>query len=151
MASHNINIQSAVVDADIWIYIRGWMSTDTKLKKWPIQDDTFTGSARTSPVALTLNFQRVIAITAYSILTEPSLFVWSDVLAFLPAILFRLASSDMKMLRLPLRLPLITRHFVLELTWLCLGLLFCRCRQAMLVAPTVWDRGLRVLRRTSFE
>ncbi|KIX08660.1 uncharacterized protein Z518_03317 [Rhinocladiella mackenziei CBS 650.93] len=35
IATHNINIQSALVDADIHIYIHDRMATDTKLKKWP--------------------------------------------------------------------------------------------------------------------
>jgi hypothetical protein len=35
VADHNINIQSAIVDEDIRVYIRDRMATDTKLKKWP--------------------------------------------------------------------------------------------------------------------
>jgi hypothetical protein len=35
IADHNINIQSALVDMDIRIYISDRMATDTKLKKWP--------------------------------------------------------------------------------------------------------------------
>ena len=35
VANHNINIQSALVDADIHIYIHDRMVTDTKLNKWP--------------------------------------------------------------------------------------------------------------------
>lgn len=34
VANYNIDIQSAVVDADIRIYIQDRMATDTKLKKW---------------------------------------------------------------------------------------------------------------------
>lgn len=36
IANHKVNIQSAIVDADIRIYIRDRMTTDTKLKKWPV-------------------------------------------------------------------------------------------------------------------
>lgn len=35
IADHNINIQSAVVDEDIRIYVRDRLGTDPKLKKWP--------------------------------------------------------------------------------------------------------------------
>ncbi len=35
IADHNINIQSAIVDGDIRIYIRDRLATDMKLKKWP--------------------------------------------------------------------------------------------------------------------
>jgi hypothetical protein len=35
VADHNINIQSTIVDADIRVYIRDRMATDTKLRKWP--------------------------------------------------------------------------------------------------------------------
>ena len=35
IAHCNINIQSALVDEDIRVYIRNRLSTDTKLKKWP--------------------------------------------------------------------------------------------------------------------
>ena len=35
VADHNINIQSAIVDVDIRIYIHHRMATDEKLKKWP--------------------------------------------------------------------------------------------------------------------
>jgi hypothetical protein len=35
VVNHNINIQSAIVDSDIRIYVRDRMATDTKLKKWP--------------------------------------------------------------------------------------------------------------------
>jgi hypothetical protein len=35
VANHNIDIQSAIVDTDIRIYIRDQMATDKKLKKWP--------------------------------------------------------------------------------------------------------------------
>jgi hypothetical protein len=43
-ANLNINIQSAVVDADIRIYIRDRIATDKKLKKWPdsVQDEIMT-------------------------------------------------------------------------------------------------------------
>ena len=34
-ADHDINIQSAVVDEDIRVYIRDRLVTDSKLKKWP--------------------------------------------------------------------------------------------------------------------
>lgn len=34
-AQHNINIESAVVDEDIYIYTRDRLATDIKLKKWP--------------------------------------------------------------------------------------------------------------------
>ncbi|KIX03048.1 uncharacterized protein Z518_06598 [Rhinocladiella mackenziei CBS 650.93] len=36
IADHNINIQSALVDSDIRLYIRDRMETDKKLKKWPL-------------------------------------------------------------------------------------------------------------------
>ncbi|KAK5445271.1 hypothetical protein LTS15_010052 [Exophiala xenobiotica] len=36
VANHNINIQSAIMDEDIRIYICDGMATDTKLKKWPV-------------------------------------------------------------------------------------------------------------------
>jgi hypothetical protein len=36
VADHNINIQSAIVDEDIRVYIRDRMATDAKLKKWPV-------------------------------------------------------------------------------------------------------------------
>lgn len=36
IANHKVNIQSAIVDADIRIYIRDRMTTDNKLKKWPV-------------------------------------------------------------------------------------------------------------------
>ena len=44
IADHNINIQSAVVDADIQDYVRDQLATDSKLKKWPksIQDEITT-------------------------------------------------------------------------------------------------------------
>ena len=35
VTNHNINIQSAIIDADICIYVHDRMATDTKLKKWP--------------------------------------------------------------------------------------------------------------------
>jgi hypothetical protein len=35
IANHKVNIQSAIVDEDIRLYIRDRMTTDTKLKKWP--------------------------------------------------------------------------------------------------------------------
>jgi hypothetical protein len=35
VARHNIDIQSAVVDEDIRVYVRDRLATDTKLKKWP--------------------------------------------------------------------------------------------------------------------
>jgi hypothetical protein len=35
IARYNINIQSAVMDEDIRVYIRDRLATDTKLKKWP--------------------------------------------------------------------------------------------------------------------
>ena len=34
-ADHNINIQSAIVDEDIRVYVRDRLATDSKLKKWP--------------------------------------------------------------------------------------------------------------------
>ncbi|KAK4936029.1 hypothetical protein LTR10_023024 [Elasticomyces elasticus] len=37
VADHNINIQSAIVDEDIRVYIRDRMATDTKLKKWSVE------------------------------------------------------------------------------------------------------------------
>lgn len=42
IANHNIDIQSAVVDADIRVYIQDRMATDTKLGKWPdsVKDET---------------------------------------------------------------------------------------------------------------
>jgi hypothetical protein len=44
VAHHKINIQSAIVDADIRIYVRDRMATDTKLKKWPesVQNEIMT-------------------------------------------------------------------------------------------------------------
>ena len=44
IADHNINIQSAIVDEDIRVYIRNRLATDTKLKKWPlsVQDEIIT-------------------------------------------------------------------------------------------------------------
>ena len=44
LANHNINIQSAIVDEDIRVYLRGRMATDTKLKKWPdsVRDEIMT-------------------------------------------------------------------------------------------------------------
>jgi len=36
VADHKINIQSAIVDEDIRVYIRDRLATDTKLKKWPV-------------------------------------------------------------------------------------------------------------------
>lgn len=41
IADHNINIQSAIVDGDIRVYIRDRLATDMKLKKWPpsVQDE----------------------------------------------------------------------------------------------------------------
>ena len=35
VAKHNINIQSAIVNEDIRIYVCDRLATDTKLKKWP--------------------------------------------------------------------------------------------------------------------
>jgi len=44
VTNHNINIQSAIVDADIRVYIRDRMATDTKLNKWPdsVQNEIMT-------------------------------------------------------------------------------------------------------------
>ena len=41
VADHNIDIQSAVVDQDIRLYVQDRLTTDSKLKKWPtsVQDD----------------------------------------------------------------------------------------------------------------
>ena len=41
IADYNIDIQSAVVDEDIRIYVRDRLATDNKLKKWPgkVQED----------------------------------------------------------------------------------------------------------------
>ena len=41
ISDHNINIQSAIVDEDIRVYIRDRLATDMKLKKWPpsVQDE----------------------------------------------------------------------------------------------------------------
>ena len=36
VAHHNINIHRALVNADIRIYIRDRMTTDTRLTKWPL-------------------------------------------------------------------------------------------------------------------
>ncbi|OQV10804.1 NACHT domain-containing protein isoform 2, partial [Cladophialophora immunda] len=36
VADHNINIQSAIVDEDIRIYIRDRIAIDARLKKWPV-------------------------------------------------------------------------------------------------------------------
>lgn len=35
LAHYNIDIQSAIVDEDIRVYIRDRLVTDSKLKKWP--------------------------------------------------------------------------------------------------------------------
>jgi hypothetical protein len=44
IADHNINIQSAVVDEDIRIYVQDRLVTDSKLKKWPasVRDEIAT-------------------------------------------------------------------------------------------------------------
>ncbi|KIX05451.1 uncharacterized protein Z518_06323 [Rhinocladiella mackenziei CBS 650.93] len=44
VANHNVNIQSALVDADICVYIHDRMATDKSLKKWPpsVQDEITT-------------------------------------------------------------------------------------------------------------
>jgi hypothetical protein len=44
IAHHNINIQSAVVDEDIHVYVRDRLATDTKLKRWPpaVQEEIIT-------------------------------------------------------------------------------------------------------------
>ncbi|KIX09177.1 uncharacterized protein Z518_00256 [Rhinocladiella mackenziei CBS 650.93] len=44
VVDHNLNIQSALVDSDIRLYIRDRMETDKKLKKWPpsVQDEITT-------------------------------------------------------------------------------------------------------------
>ena len=44
MANYNINIQSAIVDEDVQIYVRDRLATDSKLKKWPekVQNDIAT-------------------------------------------------------------------------------------------------------------
>ena len=44
IAHYNINIQSALVDEDIRIYVRGRLATDAKLKKWPpsVQEEITT-------------------------------------------------------------------------------------------------------------
>jgi hypothetical protein len=41
IVDYNINIQSAVVDEDIRVYVRDRLTTDSKLKKWPrsVQDE----------------------------------------------------------------------------------------------------------------
>ncbi len=41
IANYNINIQSAIIDEDIRIYVRNRLATDSKLKKWPgkVQED----------------------------------------------------------------------------------------------------------------
>ena len=41
IAKYNINIQSAIVDEDIRVYVRDRMATDPKLTKWPdsVQED----------------------------------------------------------------------------------------------------------------
>ena len=43
VANYNINIQSAVVDEDIRVYVRDRLATDSKLRKWPgnVQNDIF--------------------------------------------------------------------------------------------------------------
>ena len=38
IAKHNINIQSAIVNEDIRIYVHGRLATDSKLSKWPAKD-----------------------------------------------------------------------------------------------------------------
>jgi hypothetical protein len=35
IADYNINIQSAIVDEDIRVYVRDRLATDSKMKKWP--------------------------------------------------------------------------------------------------------------------
>lgn len=35
IANHDINIQSAIVDEDIRVYVRNRLATDSKLSKWP--------------------------------------------------------------------------------------------------------------------
>jgi ankyrin repeat domain-containing protein 50 len=44
IAYHNINIQSAVVDEDIRVYVRGRLATDINFKKWPpaVQEEITT-------------------------------------------------------------------------------------------------------------
>ena len=44
IADHNINIQSAVVDKDIQVYVRDRLAIDSKLKKWPqsVRDEITT-------------------------------------------------------------------------------------------------------------
>lgn len=44
IADHNINIESAVVDEDIRVYVQDRLTRDSKLKKWsaPIQDEIMT-------------------------------------------------------------------------------------------------------------
>ena len=44
IANYNINIQGAVVDADIRVYVRDRLATDAKLKKWPhtVQNEIIT-------------------------------------------------------------------------------------------------------------
>lgn len=44
IANYNVNIQSAIVDEDIRIYVRDRLATDSKLKKWPgkVQEDIIT-------------------------------------------------------------------------------------------------------------
>lgn len=41
IVNYDINIQSAIVDEDIRIYVRNRLATDSKLKKWPgkVQED----------------------------------------------------------------------------------------------------------------
>lgn len=44
IANYNIDIQSAIVDEDIRVYVRDRLATDSKLKKWPakVQEDIIT-------------------------------------------------------------------------------------------------------------
>ena len=44
ITNYNINIESAVVDKDIAVYIRDRLCTDTGLKKWPpaVQEEIIT-------------------------------------------------------------------------------------------------------------
>jgi ankyrin repeat domain-containing protein 50 len=44
ITDHNINIQNAVVDEDIRIYVQDRLTTDSKLKKWPasVRDEIVT-------------------------------------------------------------------------------------------------------------
>ena len=44
IANHNVNIENAVVDKDIYVYVRDRLATGPKLRKWPlaVQDEIST-------------------------------------------------------------------------------------------------------------